>query len=709
MEGLSALAAGGVWPAVPLTGYLVFAATEGASPFPAVTAGALIVVAGLAAWSVPLLGTAAVGAYQPQILGVVGWAVTVAGLVVVVRRGSFSYAVAAVRESVVWDWLLMAGLIVAAALYLGFPTESIYGGRDEGVYANLAVYLTHHGRLDVPYPWPEDATSIFAHAWLGFPGLYNTPGHMTVQFGHLFPVWLAQAFATLGAPGLFRLNALLATLSLAVFYGVCRMAVGPPYAVVATLFLAYNPSELWTARITLSESFARLFTWSGLLLLLQALRSQQRPTARWAGIFFALAALVRFDGLVLVPLLFLSHVVFKIVVAGDARAPGGVATVGGGGAPDSAAVWAALYQTALPGCALAFGYYALVSAPYFHELAQFYVARLLAACGLSLLILLTSTGGIVQRLRPYLTSKTTLSILGSAVFAVAAYAFWIRPKPSGAPRWHSGWPGFSFDLTYDYSQDSLVNLAQYLSSPVLWIAIAGWVLAAWSLARQRRDPHLVPTVVIIAGCSVLYLWDPSIYPDHFWAIRRFVPVVIPGLIFFATLGVSHALARLPKAWAFAAAAGSVVLLSMFTFNASMLILTFAESRGFFAQLHALAEKLPADELIVTHGHKYWVTPLYVAFGRKVVPIDITTLEGRRAWDAWVTKQTSQHKAAYLLTEVNENTPRSVWDAPFVLSRSISEPTVNPLPRRILIVVSKVQLYKATENTPLYLGPAGDDP
>jgi len=61
--------------------------------------------------------------------------------------------------------------------------------------------LAEHGGLDVPYPWPDDAAGIFANAWSGFPGFYNTPGTITPQFSQVLPVWLAQAFATLGHHG----------------------------------------------------------------------------------------------------------------------------------------------------------------------------------------------------------------------------------------------------------------------------------------------------------------------------------------------------------------------------------------------------------------------------------------------------------------------------------------------------------------------------
>jgi len=383
---LTSLLAAGVWPAVPLTGYVIFLQPRplDVAGCPALTRWALSVVAGLAVWSVPLLGTAMLGVYRPVYLGVAGWAAVFgAALAISGRRATGSASAASASPGTRWqppavsvsDAALFIGLGVVALLYLGYPNESIYGGRDEGIYANHAIYLAHHGRLDVPYPWPSAAGDFFAPRWEGFSGLYQTPGTMTVQFSPLLPVWLGQAFATFGHHGLFRLNAVFALLSLAVFYGMCVAFVRAPIAVVATLFLAFNPGELWVARITLSEVLAQLCIWSGLLLLTRTLAqlqtrgttpsSDERATTRprasrrseadgsplawWAGVCFALAAFVRFDSFLLLPILLLAEVAMHLTSASPAL---------------TRVAWKKMYQTALPLFVLALAYFFTVSRPY---------------------------------------------------------------------------------------------------------------------------------------------------------------------------------------------------------------------------------------------------------------------------------------------------------------------------------------------------------
>lgn len=73
------IAAFGVWPALPLTGYWAFARNyrpAGISPLPLATTFALITVAGIAVWSVLLLPAAVAGVYRAGVIGLVGWAVT---------------------------------------------------------------------------------------------------------------------------------------------------------------------------------------------------------------------------------------------------------------------------------------------------------------------------------------------------------------------------------------------------------------------------------------------------------------------------------------------------------------------------------------------------------------------------------------------------------------------------------------------------------
>ena len=687
MDVTSALLTAGVWPAVLLTGYLAVACTarlEDGS-VSALTAGALFTVAGLAVWSVPLLASVVAGVYRPPYVGMAGWAITVIAVFNIGRRWSVRPHPA--RHSRISDWLLLAGLLAAGSFYLGYPTESIYGGRDEGVYANHAVYMAHHGRLDVPYPWPADAEAILASGWNGFPGFYNTTGSMTVQFGHLFPVWLAEAYATLGQSGLFRLNAIFALLALAALYDVLELTTGGSIALVAVLFLAFNPGELWMARITLSEILTQLFVWSGLCFLLRALQQERAPLARCAGICLGVSALVRFDSLFLLPMLLLAHVGYRTVAEPTSR---------------GRLVWKALYVTALPLFALGAGYFFAFSRPYLRE--RPYVETLAIATGGATILLLASRPAIAGCVRRWLRHRVGLSLVGLLLLLLAAYAYWIRPMATAPPYMMYQWPGFYIDQSKgSYRSETLVDLAMYLSPLVVWGAIGGWYLNLRDIVFGRCEAYHVVPLVLVAGFSFAYLYDPSNTPDHLWWIRRFTPVVVPGFILYAAYAAHGVLRRLSPRWAAAAAAIMSVFLVGFTVHADRLILTFAEDAGLFSQLESLAQKLPAGAPIIMHAHKSWETPLYVAFDRQVIPLDLTSAVGERTFQAWAAYRAADHQPIYILSEIEDGVQPPI-PTDVTLSRVITEPTVGRLPEKVLAIRTTVRLVRTNDPHGVLLPP-----
>jgi hypothetical protein len=634
MDLLPAIASGGIWPALPLTGYWLFGRPRRSAErlrLPAVAALALMTVAGIAVWSVGMLGAAMMGVYRPTAFGVAGWVVTLASVAVWLPNAKTVLVQGWPRNGKwpVWDGVLVVGLTLAAGFYFRYPTETIACGADETVYANHGIFLAQHGRLDVPYPWPADLDLTFQEAFkeqLNLPGLHVTEPNLTVQFGHLFPVWLAQAFATFGAGGVFRLNAGFALLSLSVLYGLSRLLLPPLAAVAATLFVAFNPSQLWLARISLSEVLTQLVIWSGLLVLYQALQEADRFLARWAGVLLGMAALVRCDGLLLLPLLFLAHLGMILVRAPSPSRLG--------------ALWLAFYQSALPVFILAVSYYRFFSTIYFADLHE-----QLAAIGLFTGVCLAALFGgslVAPTLRPWFRSPWLLALFGLGLAALMAYGYWLRPLwyPKPVESWVVG------------------HLATYLSPVVVWSAAGGCWLVLLSLRGAPKNAHLLPVLVVGLGFAGLYLWKPSVDPKHFWAVRRYVPVVVPAFVLFAALGLTWTLRRLPASAALGATTVLLVWLGHFTVLAGQLIWFFPENYGVFESVRSLNDRLPRNALVVAHGSPSRLVPFPFAFGRHVVVLDAEGVEekaynyekGSGLLDRWLAARLGQGEPVYLVCE-----------------------------------------------------------
>ena len=69
----------------------------------------------------------------------------------------------------------------------------------------------------------------------------------------------------------------------------------------------------------------------------------------------------------------------------------------------------------------------------------------------------------------------------------------------------------------------------YVTLPALIAALIGLALAArrWFW----RDPALLLTVVVFA---CFFFYKVRIVPEHFWMTRRFLPVILPGLLLLAS-------------------------------------------------------------------------------------------------------------------------------------------------------------------------------
>jgi len=679
MPDLTSLIAFGVWPALPLTGHYLLTRTyrrSGPPPFPLGTWFALTSAVGIAVWSVPMLVSAQFGVYRGAYFGVLGWGIVMFGLKALPRRreGPFpSWA-----SLGLWDWVLVVGLLVAAILYLGFPHDSATNPADDAIYAHHAIYISRHGRLTVPYPWTEDAGSIFSQLFSDslevYPMTYQTtkfPWYaldrhaMTVAFAHLFKIWLAQMFTTVGHVGLLRLNGAFALLFLGIFYGLCRTVTPKPFAVVATLFMALNPAEIWLARVTLTEILAQLLIWSGVLCLATALRTDDTWLMGWAGILLGSSALVRIDSFLLLPALLLSHFAHSVFTHPTAET--------------TPTFWRPLYSTAVPAFAMALLVHTTSSTPYTVNFYSHFV-KIGLATALSAAALLATSSGRSRLVHHWLTGKPALWLAGWLALALLVYGWWIRPS-----------------RTPSFRAYSLVNLSRHLSTPVVWTAMLGWYVSLWSAARKGTGHYLAPALVVVASFSALYLWDPRAQPVYFWAVRRFVPVIIPGAVFFGSIGVGWALANSPPRWNATLSQLVLLFLLVFTIRANTPLLLFAENSGSFSQLAELAGKLPRNEVIPACGHSKWITPLYLSFDRKVVPLNLATEKGRDVFERWFEKRAGDRKPVYLLCE-RRAIPAGMNTQPLadiVLRRAYRQETPEPLPKTIVSEQTLVTLYRVT--------------
>src|SRR5262249_22032285 len=152
-----------------------------------------------------------------------------------------------------------------------------------------------------------------------------------------------------------------------------------------------------------------------------------------------------------------------------------------------------------------------------------------------------------------------------------------------------------------------------------------WLALRESLGGQNI--WLLPWLATSAGYALLYLYDPCDDPFHFWRVRRYVPVIIPGFMFFAAVALARGLELVPEAQR--ATVLCTVCLGLVGFAAwtGRAFWWQPEDAGCWDQVKALADLINTDDLVFACGRPEWMTPLYVAFDRCVVPIDLDQDQG----------------------------------------------------------------------------------
>lgn len=703
MELWSAMAAAGIWPALPATGFwccLEPLGVGGSRRWSPVARWGVASAVGLAVWSLPMLLAAELGFYRAWVMGLVGWAVVLAWLLrrQLLRRRARPGDPRLRGRWDRWEVGLTVGLLAAAGLLWGFPSESILGGIDQGVYSNVGVFLERQGHLKAPLPSHGLDDPV--------PALEPIPGfrkdvsddgesaHLTPQFAHLFPVWLAQAQGTLGIAGLLRLNGLLALVALSCFYATALMLVGRPVAVLATLFLAFNPGQLWVSRITLSETLAQVLIWGALALLVRLDGRQATTTSRWGGLLIGLVAMARVDGFVLLPLIFLAHGALKVF----GRTASTVASRG----PAPIDPWPAFYQTAIPTFFAAAASYALGSPFYLQGMTPY----LIPVGGVALIALypvLAWTPRLGDSMRRLARPRQLRLAAVALLVVVSFWAYWLRPIPQPSPEEQAQWAAAEAAAIAegkplpvpeggdpDWGRNTFSNLGSYLSPWVLALAVLGVGRALWQALSSRLRSGLLLFFVVWGGFTVAYLYDPAVDPLHLWAVRRFVPLVLPGCVLAAAYGWRYGVRRLPLRLRAPAAAVVVLYLVAHTVWVSGPLAFFARDRGVTEQLRVVADHLPDDQVVLVptlrRGWALWQTPLHFVFQRRLHPFDTSSSHRLQRVVAWMHRQRQAGQPVYLLTERDafpqDCCPNKEVVGSFAIRRQVLQATYWPVPRII---------------------------
>ncbi|MCC7009208.1 MAG: hypothetical protein IT184_10355 [Acidobacteria bacterium] len=415
--------------------------------------------------------------------------------------------------SAVWPLLL-----VAAALWLYFPpSEYVIGGKDPGTYLNEGVQIAQRGALLVKDPMvsavPEPLRDLFfpshQQPWyysIRFMGFFvDDPRTGTVvgQFPHLFPASIAIGYGLNGLSGARQAVGCWTMLGLLAVYFTLAHALGRRVAFGAAALTAINVMTVWFGRYPNSEVVLLALVFAAMLAFARAVDQ--------GGVFFAAVAGALLGGLLFLRydavLAFVSFCAVALILRAVGQRIG-------------LAFAAALAATAIPGYVYLRGPMQAYSAYPLIFTRDHGLLGLAAIAGLVLLARLAfrweATRNAVRRTVP--------PGLALTFAALAIYAYFFRQQVGRLA---------------EHDAMAFRSFGWYVGPWVLAAGVAG--VAALTAARFWRAPVLITT---IGAFSVFFFYKTRIVPEHFWAARRFLALILPG----AMLGVAYVADRLSR-WA----------------------------------------------------------------------------------------------------------------------------------------------------------------
>ena len=441
--------------------------------------------------------------------------------------------------------LAVLGVLGWVYVNRGYVSGNVVLERDPGIYTLRALWLIDH-------PTPLIDSTFEASRVAGIPGVQvgslafeAVNGTIYPQSFSLLPGLLAVAGWAHGLRGVLLGNLLIGGIALLSVYAFARRLIGPMWALVPMAALAASIPMVAFSRGTYSEPVALAATYAGLTLLWVAWQSGRMPLFFVAGLLVGVSSLARIDGGVTVIGILVG---FGVVTAfARDRALRRRAAL-------AATLWAVgaglLYAVSIVD--------GLWNTPsYFAALARDTYSVLAGAVLVYVLVVAVAFVplGPVRRALGAGHRSWGRWVLGAALLIGAVMIsrplWWVSRQASDAMTGPiSGMQtnaGFVVDKYRTYDESTVSWMAMYLGWLTVLLAAIGAALLLARMVRDR-DPRIAVFVMTVGCVAGLYLNKVSIFPDQVWAMRRFLPVVLPGLLIAAAY-VLFRLEQRARQWA----------------------------------------------------------------------------------------------------------------------------------------------------------------
>lgn len=431
------------------------------------------------------------------------------------------------------DILFAVGLLFWGAYNITLASEHILTNRDPATYAISAAWLSTQDNLVISVPQTlVDIEGVRAQS-AGFAIDKESQNQIYAQGHHVLPALLGAMGKFVGAKHVLALNILFGMTALLAFYVFIRLFLHPIYAVVGSAAMGASLPLVYFARDTYTEPLAMTFTFTGLALLFLAQKTQHVSLWVVSGLAVGAGVLTRVDGYLTV-IGVLAFLVYYLFVA--KRSQFKTRAVQALSMMAAMAIMSLLAWLDL--VVLSRQYYLSISPLLLQEI---YVIVLVVIAGSGLIWLSRRQPGIVKRIDRRTASQrgamTAIAILGAGAL-LASRPLWMMATSSKQNLLVAGVQraeGAAI-LPRTYAEISTQWIEWYIGPVLALLGLLGLAYAAYRVMQndnsRQKSEYVVPALLVVLSAAAVYLVLPKITPDHIWAARRFLPVIMPGLVFF---------------------------------------------------------------------------------------------------------------------------------------------------------------------------------
>ena len=622
------------------------------------------------------------------------------------------------------------GFLILLAAYIamiGSPFEYVVGGRDHGVYVNTGIQIARSGGiffkdaaiLEVPAASRAALTNPEVRLYTaGFPGTWSEGQHLVgltirdVDQGvyaphafHLYAALFAVFFAAGGVFATFWVTPILALIGWAAIYAVARRVFGWQIGLLTLLLLTASVTQLWFAQYPSAEILIQALFWTALLLFLIAYRTQHWLAWLLCGAFFGLTHLAKLDTVFIV--LTVNGAFFWLWATGR------------------------LQRNALVGFAIYWllGIHALVHAFYISTiyfvdhlvrvLLPGFLERRVAAAADGITYpaeimgrLLAQNGGLIIGL--VLAGAICLLALVRFRTLVGSLLHWVERHSSrlriGLSILLIVWAFLIYfggnselypqALQEGYRVGFLMRL--YLSRFGLLFGCIGLIV---SLFYMHTRAQMFVWLMLFGNTFYFFVLGNGTAPDHFWVVRRLVPIMLPFFLLLVALLFWALCERLSNRWLQIGFLLPVMALMLYGLGQHTFRLMGAEDyTGLSVSLDRLAGKFSAEDVLLVTWPDVaarLMLPMWTMHDIQPYPIRAEALQDpalAEAVDAWI----GNGRTVYWLTKPGEILP--TWkgyeftrQSAYLVDVPLVERSLDHIPREQIRYQVEFEIVKIQQN------------